>query len=193
MGDLRMSSLWRRASAIAGVAGIAGLLVLLHFTGRETPVPIRRLRIGFESNPPVQIRTERGLSGLGVEVVEEAAKRAGIQLEWVETGTSSEEAIRKGLVDLWPLMVELPARRGFVHFTRPWMHSSNVLLFREDTAPPGPDFPGRIAVFRMPLHVRMINRTFPKAQVVEVPEIPEVLKKVCTGEVSAGFYEARVA
>ena len=77
------------------------------------------LRIGFENNPPVQIRTATGFSGLSVEIVNEAARRAGIQLDWVETGTSSEEAFRKGLVDLWPLMVDLPDRRKYVHFAPP--------------------------------------------------------------------------
>ena len=130
--------------------------------------PRRPLRIGFESNPPVQIRTDNGFSGLGVETVNEAAKRAGIKLEWVETGTSSDEAFRKGLVDLWPLMVDLPDRRKYVHFARPWMHSSNVLLLREGTPNPDRDFRGRIAVFKMPLHVRLVREQFPEAHLVRV-------------------------
>jgi len=56
----------------------------------------------------VQIRTRNGFSGLAVEIVSEAAKRAGMSLQWVETGTSSEEALRRGLVDLWPIMVDCP-------------------------------------------------------------------------------------
>jgi|HubBroStandDraft_6_1064221.scaffolds.fasta_scaffold362161_2 hypothetical protein len=39
-----------------------------------------------------------------VETIDEAAKRAGVRLEWVETGTSSDEAFQKKLVDLWPSM-----------------------------------------------------------------------------------------
>src|SRR6478672_10005585 len=100
-----------RNIAIATVVAIAGLLTLWRFNTREPALPMRPLRIGFENNPPVQIRTATGFSGLSVEIVSDAAKRAGIKLEWVETGTSSDEAFRKGLVDLWPLMVDRPYRR----------------------------------------------------------------------------------
>src|SRR4051812_9460143 len=91
---------------ILAVAVSAAAITLWYFPTRLPPLPQRTLRIGFESNPPVQIRNENGFSGLAVETVNEAAKRAGIKLEWVETGTSSEEAFHKGLVDLWPLMVD---------------------------------------------------------------------------------------
>src|SRR5436190_10621315 len=114
---------WTRNIAIITVVAIASLLTVWRFNTREPALPTRPLRIGFENNPPVQIRTATGFSGLSVEIVSEAAKRAGIQLNWVETGTSSEEAFRKGLVDLWPLMVDLPQRWKYVHFAPPYIHS----------------------------------------------------------------------
>ena len=92
-----------------------------------------------------------------VEIVSDAARRAGIELDWVETGTSSDEAFRKGMVDLWPLMVDLPDRRKFVHFAPPYMHSSHVLALLEGTPAPGRDFRGRIAVFKLPLHVQHVR------------------------------------
>src|SRR5215831_2279454 len=149
MGSLRISGRWKRAGAIAGAGGLAALFALWHFAARVPPVPQHPLRIGFESNPPVQIRTDNGFSGLSVETVNEAAKRAGIKLDWVETGTSSEEAFRKRLVDLWPLMVDLPDRRKYVHFARPWMHSNNVLLLRGGAADPDRGFSGTIAVSKI--------------------------------------------
>jgi hypothetical protein len=45
----------------------------------------------------------------------------------------------------------------------------------------------------MPLHVRLLRERFPEAQRVEIPEIHDVLKQVCTGAAAAGFFEARVA
>src|SRR5215471_6591361 len=138
MGFLRLSGRWSRANTIVGASGIGGLLALgWHLAVPVTPLPQHPLRIGFENNPPVQIRTESGFSGLSVETANEAAKRAGIKLQWVETGTSSEEAFRKGLVDLWPLMVDLPDRRKYVHFARPWMQTSHVLVLRVGTPSPG--------------------------------------------------------
>src|SRR5215469_12383659 len=116
-----------RVCAIAGAAALAGLAAIWRLTASPPAVPNHLLRIGFEDNSPVQIRTESGFSGLAVDAVNEAAQRAGIKLQWVETGTSSEEAFKKGLVDLWPLMVDLPDRRKYIHFARPWMHSTQVL------------------------------------------------------------------
>ena len=64
-------------------------------------------------------------------------------------------------------MVDLPARRKLVHFARPWMHSSNVLLVRDGTPNPDRHFRGRIAVFKMPLHVGLAREHFPEAQIVK--------------------------
>jgi two-component system cell cycle sensor histidine kinase/response regulator CckA len=185
-------SAWRRVGAVLLAAGIVGAVALWYLATRLPPIPRRPLRIGFESNPPVQIRTENGFSGLAVETVNEAAKRAGIKLEWIETGTSSDEAFRKGLVDLWPLMVDFPDRRKRVHFARPWMHSSDVLLLRDGSLNPDRRFKGRIAVFKLPLHVRLAQEQFPEAHIVVVPDIEDIIKQVCKGA-EAGFLEARVA
>src|SRR5262249_24629705 len=144
------------------VAGVAALVAFHYLSSPLPPVPHRPLRIGFEDNPPVQVRTGNGYSGLSVETVREAAKRAGIPLQWVETGTGNEESIRKGLVDLWPLMVDLPDRRAYVHFPRPWMHSSYVLLLRGDAPAPDPGFAGRMTVVNLPLHMRLLRQQFPK-------------------------------
>jgi PAS domain S-box-containing protein len=193
MNPWRRSGGWKQASPVVIAAAIAGAFTLWHLATREQPLPDRPLRIGFESNPPVQIRTESGFSGLAVETVSEAAKRAGIKLNWVETGTSSDEAFRKGLVDLWPLMVSRPDRRKHLHFSEPWMHSSNVLVLREGTPNPGGGFAGRIALFKMPLHDHLVRERFPGAQLVELSTMGDIVKQVCTGAADAGFFEARVA
>jgi hypothetical protein len=102
MEILRPFRRWNRIGATAGAWGIIPLLALGYFSVRTPALPRHPLRIGFESNPPVQIRTANGFSGLAVETVSEAAQRAGIELEWVETGASSSESLRRGLADLWP-------------------------------------------------------------------------------------------
>jgi PAS domain S-box-containing protein len=190
---LRHLKRWNRTGAIAGTWGIATLLAFGYFALRAPALPRHPLRIGFESNPPVQIHTANGFSGLAVETVSEAAKRAGIELEWVETGASSAESLRKNLVDLWPLMVDIPDRRKFVHFAPPWMHSGNVILLRKGTPNPSGDFKGSIAVFKMPIHVRLLHDKFPGAQIVQTQAMQDPLRQVCTGTSDAAFFEARVA
>jgi two-component system cell cycle sensor histidine kinase/response regulator CckA len=110
----------------------------------------------------------------------------------VETGTSSDEAFAKGLVDLWPLMTDLPDRRKRLHFSRPWLRSSYALLVRAGTETPDRDFTGRIAHFKMPLHVRILRERFPKAEVAEFLTSKQVVGAVCEGTVSAAFLTGRV-
>ena len=157
------------------------------------PIPKRPLRIGFESNPPVQIKTANGFAGLAVETVSEAARRAGIRLQWVETGTSSDEAFEKKLVDLWPLMADLPDRRKRLHISQPWLHAGNVLLLREGAEVPDAGYTSRIAYFKMPVHLRILRQLFPKAEMTDFPTGQEAVGALCAGNVSAAFLERRAA
>ena len=178
---------------VLAAAGLAATLAVWYFDIRTPPIPQRTLRIGFENVPPVQIRTDRGPAGISVETINEAAKRAGVSLRWVETGTSSEESIRRGLVDLWPLMADLPDRRKTVHISKPWLHTNHTLVLRQDATPPDRSFSGRMALLKMPIHLRMARQEFPGAQLVPFTEAREILKEVCSGAAGAGFMELRLA
>jgi PAS domain S-box-containing protein len=180
-----------RTTLIIGMVGLA-VLSFWYFAIR-TPIPQRPLRIGFESNPPVQVRTSSGYAGLAVETVNEAARRAHLSLQWVETGTSSDEAFRRGLVDLWPIMADLPDRRDRLHFTRPWLHTQHTLILRSDSPLPNRDFNGRIAIFKLPLHLRLAHSEFPNSQLAEFDDSRDVIGEVCGGRAFAGFLEDRVA
>jgi PAS domain S-box-containing protein len=173
--------------------GLAASIAFWYFNIRTPRIPQRTLRIGFEQVPPVQIRTPNGFSGLAVETVNEAAKRAGVSLQWVETGTSSEEALRRGLVDLWPIMLDLPERRKHVHITKPWLHTSHTLVLPAQREPPGREFAGRIALTKLPIHARLVREEFPNAQLVRLGQAGEVVKEICRGTVFAGFLDDRAA
>jgi PAS domain S-box-containing protein len=188
-----ISSGLKRAGLIVIAAGFVGALTYWYVEIQRPANPGRVLRIGFENAPPVQVRTTNGFAGLAVDLVNEAAKRAGVSLQWVETGTSSEEAFRRGLVDLWPIMADLPDRHRWVHITRPYLHTTHALVLPASSAPPDHSFGGRIAVVKMPLHLRLVREAFPKAQLIEFPDVPEILKEVCTGTVDAAFLEDRWA
>jgi two-component system, cell cycle sensor histidine kinase and response regulator CckA len=176
------------------IIAMVGLTVFLFwYFAIRTPIPQRPLRIGFEPNPPVQVRTSSGYAGLAVEVVSEAARRANLPLQWVETGTSSDEAFRRGLVDLWPIMADLPDRRDRVHFTRPWLHTQHTLILRSDSPAPNRNFDGRIAIFKLPLHLRLAHSEFPNAQLVEFEDSRDVIGEVCSGRALGGFLEDRAA
>jgi two-component system, cell cycle sensor histidine kinase and response regulator CckA len=167
--------------------GLVATLAVWYFAIKEPPIPRRTLRIGFESNPPLQVRTASGFEGLAVETIDEAARRAGITLEWVETGTGSDDAFARGLVDLWPLMADLPERRKRIHFTKPWLYTNQILLLRSESPIPDRKFDGRIAVFQLALQARLAQGKYPAARVVPFPDAQEILKAVCKGTVDAGF------
>ena len=187
---------WERLARMMGIAvaaAFAGGLAYWYYANRLVEIPNRPLRIGFEPNPPFQIRTANGFGGLAVEVVDEAARRAGVKLQWLETGTSSEEALRKGMVDLWPLMSDLPERRKWVHFSRPWVMTSHVLIVRSGSAVPDREFTGRVAVFHLPLQIRLLKGEFPRSQAVPLADAHDVLRAVCTRAATAGLLAKRVA
>jgi PAS domain S-box-containing protein len=139
------------------------------------------------------IRTASGFAGLAVETVSEAARRAGLSLQWVETGTSSDEGLQRGLVDLWPAMIDLPERHKRVHITQSWMHTSHVLLHRSTAPPPGSRYTGRIVFLSVPVDARLARAEFPQAQLAQYSDVGEILKAVCSATAAAGFLEGRVA
>ncbi len=183
----------RWAGLILLAACLVGSATYWYVAVHRPTIPRRVLRIGFENAPPVQVRTGSGFAGLAVDTVNEAAKRAGVSLQWIETGTSSEEAFRRGLVDLWPIMADLPDRRKRVHITRPYLHTTHTLVLRAGSVTPDRGFNGRIALLKMPLHVRLASGAFPKAQLVQFQDISEILKGVCLGTVAGAFLEDRGA
>ncbi len=182
-----------RMAAITTSAGFVAALAYWYIAIRTPPIPQRTLTIGFENVPPVQLRTEAGPSGLAIETINEAAKRAGITLRWVETGVSSEESFRRGLVDLWPLMADLPDRRKYVHFSRPYLYSNHNLLLRPGSAQPDSAFKGTIAYFNLPLHLRLVHAGFPQALLLPAADYRHVVQAVCNGTAEVGFLEDRAA
>jgi PAS domain S-box-containing protein len=162
---------------------------------RRPPVPPGPLRIGFDHNPPYQIRGagDSPPSGLAIDTVAEAARRAGITLVWQETALGPDKALGTGTVDLWPLVTELPDRRKAVHISAPWLQSQHVLVLRAGTAVPGRDFDGTIAITAVALHVRLLRERFPAAIPLECPEGRDALDRLCTGAASGAFLESRLA
>src|SRR5436190_16897000 len=83
----------------------------------------RTLRIGFQNSPPYHFPgANRQPAGPTVETLNAAATRAAIQLEWVFVAEGPEKALTTAGLDLWPLMGDLPERRGLVYISAPYAH-----------------------------------------------------------------------
>lgn len=180
-------------------AGLAALLVamgaLVTWRALERPpIPKRPLRIGYQHNPPYQVHRPGQLpTGLSVETVAEAARRAGIRLEWTEVPEGPDPALESGKVDLWPLLTDMPQRRGKLYISAPWLQAQHALVLKGDDAMPGRDFARKISITAIPVHVKMVRDRFPLARPVECPEGRDALVELCSGQVAAAFLESRLA
>jgi signal transduction histidine kinase/ActR/RegA family two-component response regulator len=159
------------------------------YFGRVPRAAGRTFRIGFEQSPPDQIVDSRGgPAGPAIEVVREAARRTGIELEWVYSPEGPESALQSGRVDLWPLIGDLPDRRGRMYVSEPWClrkfwlltPSSSGLKRFEDAAGKtvAVVYPGtqeRVAMLFLP-HVHTLHRN----------STAEMVDAVCQGAAVAG-------
>src|SRR6266404_4877902 len=122
-------SQWRRALVPAGVVVLCALAAAALL---ERPIDTgRTYRIGTRGNSLSQGAVPDGrVDGLGVAVVSEAARRAGIRLLWVDSPEGPDEALGSKHVELWPLLTILPERKRTLHITEPWMVSERCLVTR---------------------------------------------------------------
>jgi len=88
---------------------LAGLLVagaaIGRFYLRAPDFGHRIYRIGWFVSPPFAVRDANGdATGIAIDLVNQAARRRGIALQWIFWNHSSESALVSKSVDLWPLI-----------------------------------------------------------------------------------------
>ena len=120
---------WGVALAVIFAAATLGWLGL-----RQPSWGNRVYRIGWMISPPFQLRGDDGKpAGLSVDLVREAAQRLGISLQWVFWQESSESALRKKAVDLWPLITVTPERLKAFYISEHYLDADYSLLVRADS------------------------------------------------------------
>jgi PAS domain S-box-containing protein len=173
--------------------GIAALLAAGVYLVR--PRIVRRVyRIGWQNVPPFQEKAADGSpTGLAIDLVREAARRRGIQLEWVWYPGSSETALRKGDVDLWPLITITPERqRGkAIYISNPYLQHDYGLLVRANApyAEAGDLASGTVSYLSLPINVRFLKDVLPNAHLVPVASDREAIDNVCAGKTDAAFLD----
>jgi len=165
---------------------------------RRPPIPQRTLVIGYKHNPPYQVRPAvrapaGPVTGLAAETVSEAAHRAGLALEWKEIPAGPDEALTVGSADLWPLVTDLPERRGKFYISAPWLQSQHVLVLREGRPLPGPEFAEPVGITAVTSHVRQLGEMFPQARPVLYVGSRDALRHLCASDVVGVFLETRLA
>lgn len=87
-------------------------------------------RIGYGNDVPFHFKEDDGEpSGLAYDLVNEAALRTGVQLEWIQS-----ETFDQANQDLWVLMTIRPERLAGNHFTEPYLQSRSCFLVLEHSS-----------------------------------------------------------
>jgi signal transduction histidine kinase/DNA-binding response OmpR family regulator len=147
----------------------------------------RTLRIGFQNSPPYHFPDAAGnATGPAVDLLQLAANHAGIRIQWVFSPKGPEESLSSGVVDLWPVMADLPERRGLMYISKPWARLSYVLLTSEGHRSNDPISTLAVAA-RINSDSRTARRFFPRANLQPEPTIADVATAVCSGTASAGL------
>lgn len=144
-------------------------------------------RIGYRENPPYMLEGNDGRpGGLAVEVVQEAARRSGIQLEWVLFRGLNFQFMEKGAGDLWPL-ADSHDSQGY-GVTRPWIRDSFSLITNPDRKATA-----RIAVNDHPRTQALLRASMPGVIPIPSAGAAAAVEKLCTGAADGAFANARVA
>ena len=183
--------LWGCALAVALAAG--ALLAPVWLERRRAAE--RVWRVGVDHAPPYNILEDgRHPSGLAVEMLQEAARRSGVRLQFVPTDLPVDEAFRRGLVDIWPAATDTPERRRWLHATEPWLtnrlcvvsRSSRPVLSASDLSHK------RIALLRKRILNDIVGPDLPPGiELLEMRSRDAGLLALCQGRVDAAVMEQR--
>ena len=169
------------------VSGIVSGLVL----GWNRAFPRRHVvyRIGYAHFPPLLVNNGSGPKGFAVEVVQEAARRRDISLEWVPIAGGPEPYLREGKLDLYPVFAVTADRRHIVHISEAWWESPLALIVDRKTGfKTAEELDGRrIGITAMSVTDRMVRKIFPRSTYVRKTAYEDVLATVCKGEADAAF------
>ena len=108
-------------ATIRGIAfrGIPSLCLLL--TAGCSSRPPQVIKAGYGNAAPMMSRDAQGHpQGFAVDVLEEAARREGVRVEWVLPTVPVNEALGNGSLDVVLAGVDTPERRSRFYVSAPW-------------------------------------------------------------------------
>ncbi len=183
--------------AVTGVPSACAAMGL-HRPGQDwkTSPGGRPWRIGITEHPPFEVvRPDGTAGGVAVEIVTEAARRKGIQLEWVVKTGNIEHLLLNGEVDLWAILSDFPARRKHIHVTEPWLRNEVFLLSLERSGIGTADAAdGRKVVHALGSSSAEALKRLPRgARLSRAEDAADVIEAVCSGSADAGFLDSRDA
>jgi signal transduction histidine kinase len=128
-----------------------------------------------------------------VDVLNEAARRAGIRLEWVYCPNGSRKPLTEGEIDLWPVGYYRPGEYPGLYQTRPWSQDQHAFVWDRDrfAEEPGTWDGRRVGVADRFATRNTAARLFPKMRLVPGQTRRTVMALLCAGEADVAFLDMR--
>jgi signal transduction histidine kinase/AmiR/NasT family two-component response regulator len=188
---------WRAALLVVAVTGVlAGALWATRRIAVRQAIRAQTWRVGYHNTEPFLYRGPDGNpAGFGKDVLTEAARRAGVALEWVYIPQGAAAAFRDGAIDLFPRSADVAGLSRAPYLTAPWFESFYGLIQKSsDDAPSPASLAGRPIATGSSYFLRAYAAIqLPRAKIVPRESWNEVLAAVCDGSVEAAFAELREA
>ena len=103
----------------------------------DTQALPKKIVIGLDDNyPPMGFRDEKGnLVGFDIDMAKEAAKRAGMEVEFKPIDWDSKEAeLKSKHIDvLWNGLTVTEERKQNMAFTKPYLKDKQIIVVRKDS------------------------------------------------------------
>jgi signal transduction histidine kinase/CheY-like chemotaxis protein len=183
----------RKSKWAIALLGLLALGVAIGWFYLRAPEFGQRIyRIGWFVSPPFSVRGADGhATGIAIDLVNQAASRRGIALQWVFWNQSSESALISKSVDLWPLITITPSRRKVLHISEPYVQNEHCLLVRDDMPYNKVEdlATAKIGMANVSIDLVNLRRVLPSAPPVPRLNIQDVLEDVCRQHSDAAFMD----
>lgn len=187
----------RIALWVLGAVG-AGILAWSYHDRWQTDLAARttEFRIGYEASPPYQLLDPAGgPTGPALELIQEAARRTGVRLRWVRVDSGPDDAFRRNLVDLWPLVAATAERRSEYYIGQPWRTGRTWMVTRgrvqQDPHRLPPDTVASLGIGAVVR--RVVPQRYPQVQLRRSGTSLEAMAELCDGSVGAAFLQDSAA
>ncbi|MBF0427009.1 MAG: transporter substrate-binding domain-containing protein, partial [Magnetococcales bacterium] len=192
-GCVPLLALWLLAGATIPARASEGTSPALALTEAEqTFLHDKSLRLGIDPTwPPFEFRDRSGhYAGIGSDVVQAVSRRLGITMtpEPGLTWTMVLDRVKRGELDVIPVITPTEQRRQFLQFTRPYMSFPAVIVTREHGRFVGglEDLSGvAFGVVKGYIVEEYLRRDHPQLQPTPYIELEKGLQDVATGKVEA--------
>jgi diguanylate cyclase (GGDEF)-like protein/PAS domain S-box-containing protein len=152
------------------------------------------LRAGYNQFAPyVRAAKDGKPEGIAAEMLQRAADAAGIRLRWVYIPRSADEAFAKKQIDIYPLLTITKERKAALDISQAWWEGEIALTSPEaQKIGTARETAGKRIATRLGTVEHLAARLFPKAQIVPMGEMDDIVAAMCAGQVDAFFVDLRV-